>query len=173
MPNMLMNRNSTNEYTYTLLIRAAYSLADAMSTLPEMKKINFKNKEIHQMEWTLSLKRLLILIDREIMKNCCIPVFYMGLHHEQGILRVPSISSSAEMIISENAQDSARSLGKLLNQQIQFLIAEYPSLAFKNPTEFLSLPLVIQNNVLDLCKILSDLIFNEFGLKSLDIAKIY
>ena len=167
-----MNDTGIPNHDFLHLTKTAYSLADTLACTPEIKEIYIPNKDMTLDEWTKAVHLLLALIDQLIINECGIPVFQLGLHSRMQNLTSDQTSKISAISIPKVIQEAVMPFGNAFCQMVKEIQlrhrgeADSPPINSEQPDE-------ASDVIIDLCKQMVNLIINELGLKSADLAKIY
>lgn len=164
--------NQAYQSLYIHLEKTAYDLADAMAATSEIREFLLQRKNMDFKDWVTKFRHLLSGIDRIIYQQSEQCVFLTGLH---SLVEIPPLEEQAGETWDDvplETRKAATTFGKTFREMLDLidhgkfdpqLIAGQKTPRFKKK----------QDLRVFLCKEFTELILNEFGLHSTDIAKLY
>jgi hypothetical protein len=163
-----MQKIDTSTAHYFHLVRKAYHLADNLFSTPEIKEIYFREKELAYQDWAQYANCLFSLIDHHIQGTCGIPVFWVGLHNHFDADPHNEHPANSSKYISTRMIEAAQEFGQAFSEVVREIQDNTSSQSKAQESAQIMSEIVIQ-----LSKQIVDLIFNDLGLKSTDLAGIY
>lgn len=167
----MQNETATNPYLIQL-IKSAYALADALSATHEIKEIYSQKKDMTFEEWGAATHHLVSKMDQIILKECGFLVFKVSLHNYIDRTENLSLSKGSLEAVSPQIYSAALHFGSAMRQVFDnFQPIADPD---RSPSVDESNRMMARTNeIIDLCQQMVNLILNDLGIKSTDLARIY